>query len=173
MAEHSNLPHRTLTNDEDAISGEDVGGTTNLLLERLQAYKHMCGYLEDYIGAVAKYQHVEAKEEEKILKTISNPLKEGHHFSQQTGGIASLFENIRQNSQTISNLHLETEQNLRKQVLPVLETLHSEIKNKNKELTGGAAKGSKSVDRGLCLAGRAHQNKADSYRSKEHIAKAH
>ena len=34
-----------------------------------------------------------------IAQTISNPLKEGHHFDQQLGGIAGLFENIRSNTQ--------------------------------------------------------------------------
>lgn len=44
-------------------------------------------------------------------------------------------------------MHLETEKNLKGSVLPMLERLHAEIKNKTKELTGGAAKGSKQVDK--------------------------
>ena len=58
-----------------------------------------------------------AKEYEKILKvglcvfaicligevtdlsqSVSDPLKEGHHFDQNLGGIAGLFENIRTNT---------------------------------------------------------------------------
>lgn len=42
---------------------------------------------------------------------------------------------------------METEKNLKGSVLPILERLHAEIKNKNKELSGGAVKGSKSVDK--------------------------
>ena len=50
-------------------------------------------------------------------------------------------------SQGIANSHLETEKNLKGSVLPILARLHSEIKNKNKELSKGAAKGSKEVDK--------------------------
>ena len=50
-------------------------------------------------------------------------------------------------SQGIANSHLETEKNIRGSVLPILARLHSEIKNKNKELSKGAAKGSKEVDK--------------------------
>ena len=49
--------------------------------------------------------------------------------------------------QGIANSHLETEKNIKGSVLPILERLHSEIKNKNKELTGGAVKGAKNVDK--------------------------
>lgn len=33
------------------------------------------------------------------MQTVSDPLKEGHHFDQSLGGIAGLFENIRSNTQ--------------------------------------------------------------------------
>ena len=49
--------------------------------------------------------------------------------------------------QGIANSHLETEKTIKGSVLPILARLHSEIKNKNKELTKGAAKGSKEVDK--------------------------
>lgn len=49
--------------------------------------------------------------------------------------------------QAISNSHSETARGLKGTVLPILERLHTEIKNKNKELTKGAGKGSKSVDK--------------------------
>lgn len=81
------------------------------------------------------------------LQTVSNPLKEGHHFDQSLGGIAGLFENIRSNTQGIANAHLETEKNIKGSVLPLLERLHTEIKHKSKELSGGAVKGSKNVDK--------------------------
>lgn len=118
-----------------------------MLLERLDAYKHMTGYLEDYIKEVAKDEKSSAKEKEKILKTVSHPLKEGHHFQQDAGGVNSLFENIRANTSTQSNMHMETSKNLTGTVLPMLERLHSEIKNKNKELNSGAGKSSKNVDK--------------------------
>lgn len=44
-------------------------------------------------------------------------------------------------------MYVETEKNLRGQVLPILERLHKEIKNKSKELKSGALKGSKAVDK--------------------------
>ena len=144
------LPHRPTgrsLSDDEAVPETDPSDTSSLLLERLQAYKHACGYLENYITETTKVQHTQAKEYEKILKTVSSPLKEGHHFDQQLGGIAGLFENLRSNTQGISNTHLETEKNLKSSVLPILERLHVEIKNKNKELSKGAAKGSKEVDK--------------------------
>ena len=107
----------------------------------------MTAYLEDYIKEVAKDEKSSAKEKEKILKSVSNPLKEGHHFDQSLGGVAGLFENIRSNTQAQSNMHLETSKNLTGTVLPILERLHSEIKTKSKELTSGAGKSSKNVDR--------------------------
>lgn len=66
------LPDRTLTgnttDDEDAIADYDPQNTSGLLLERLQAWKHMCGYLENYITAVAKNEKAQAHEQEKVLK---------------------------------------------------------------------------------------------------------
>jgi hypothetical protein len=141
----TNLPNRSRT--DEAVPDTDPSDTTALLQERLQAWKHMTAYLEDYIGEVAKNEKSSAKEKEKILKTVSHPLKEGHHFDQNLGGIAGLFENIRSNTQAQSNLHLETSKNLTGSVLPILERLHTEIKNKTKELSSGAAKGSKAVDK--------------------------
>ncbi|KAI9681851.1 MAG: hypothetical protein M1829_000596 [Trizodia sp. TS-e1964] len=121
--------------------------TSLILLERLQAWKHACGYLEGYISATEKMQRANAKECERILKTLSDPLREGQHFDQALGGLAGLFENIRFNTQGMANAHLETEKSIRASVLPILERLHTEIKHKSKELGGGAAKGSKAVDK--------------------------
>ena len=61
-----------MASDEDAVPEGDPSSTTGLLLERLQAWKHMVSYLEEYIKAVGKGQHAEAKEQEKILK-VSSP----------------------------------------------------------------------------------------------------
>jgi hypothetical protein len=41
---------------------------TGLLLERLQAWKHACGYLENYVEATEKIQRAQAKEYEKVFK---------------------------------------------------------------------------------------------------------
>ena len=143
------IPHRTTApvDDTAAVPGSDPSDTTKLLLERLQAYKHACGYLEAWVTAHEKAEKAQAKEYEKILKTVSSPLREGHHFDQQLGGIAGLFENIRSNTQGVANAHLENEKNLKSSVLPILERLHTEIKNKSSELNKGTAKGSKEVDK--------------------------
>ncbi|QIX01436.1 hypothetical protein AMS68_006953 [Peltaster fructicola] len=144
----TNLPTRSSTMDpDDAIPDEDSSETTKLFHERLQAWKHACGYLEDYVQATEKMQHQHGKEYEKVLKTVNSPLKEGHHFDQNLGGIAGLFENIRSNTQGVSNAHFETAKTLKGSVLPIFERLHSEIKNKTKELTKGAGKGAKLVDK--------------------------
>ena len=144
------LPTRastSLTDTDDAIPDEDSSEVTKLFNERLQAWKHACVYLEDYISATEKLESSSSKEYEKVLKTINRPLKEGHHFEQQNGGVAQLFENIRANTQGISNSHTETAKTLKASVLPIFERLHTEIKNKTKELTKGAGKTSKAVDK--------------------------
>jgi hypothetical protein len=68
------LPTRTATNmtDDDAIPDEDTSEVTKLFHERLQAWKHACGYLEDYVSATEKMQHAHAKEYEKVLKVGSH-----------------------------------------------------------------------------------------------------
>ncbi len=76
-----------------------------------------------------------------------------------------MFENMRQNTQVslylggpfprsrinqlqgLVNTHLETEKNLKGSVLPILDRLHKEIKNKAKELASGASKGAKEVEK--------------------------
>ena len=131
--------------DDEGPAG-DPSSTLGLLQERLQAYKHMVGYLEDYFKAVAKDQKQQSKDSEKILKTLNNPLKEGHHFSQELGGVAGLFENLRANTQAQSQLLSETEANIERSVLPIFERLHKEIKAKNKELHSGAGKQNKAVE---------------------------
>lgn len=83
----------------------------------------------------------------KIIQTISNPLKEGHHFDQSLGGVAGFFENMRQNTQSMINTNIETEKSIKGSVLPILDRLHKEIKHKAKELAGGAQKGAKDVEK--------------------------
>ncbi|OCL13835.1 hypothetical protein AOQ84DRAFT_385141 [Glonium stellatum] len=143
------LPTRTFTNgsDDDAVPGEDTSEVTKLFHERLQAWKHAIAYVEDYITATEKLQHTHGKEYEKVLKTVSHPLKEGHHFEQSLGGVAGMFDNIRSNTQGISNSHYDTAKAIKGSILPVFERLHSEIKNKSKELMKGAGKGAKAVDK--------------------------
>ncbi|KAL1960347.1 hypothetical protein VTO42DRAFT_8307 [Malbranchea cinnamomea] len=155
MADGPALPERSATvatkttttslSDDEAVPDSDYSATTAILVERLQAWKHMCGYLEDYITATHKAQKVQSKEFEKVLKTVSEPLREGHHFIQGNGGVVSLFDTLKNNTQGIANLHLETEKNLKSTVLPILERLHAEIKSKAKELKSGQAKTSKAV----------------------------
>lgn len=142
------LPTRTATNStDDAIPEEDSSEVTKLFHERLEAWKHACAYLEDYVSATEKMQYAHGKEYEKVLKTVSHPLKEGHHFDQSLGGIAGMFDNIRSNTQGISNSHYETAKTLKGSVLPIFSRLYTEIKNKTKELTKGAGKGAKAVDK--------------------------
>lgn len=144
----TNLPTRSATNStEDAIPDEDSSEVTKLFHERLQAWKHACGYFEDYIEATSKMYSSASKDYDKVLKTVSNPLKEGHHFDQNLGGIAGLFDNVRSNTQGIANSNAETAKTLKSSVLPIFERLHNEIKNKTKELVKGAGKGSKAVDK--------------------------
>lgn len=132
---------------DEAVPEIDPATTAGLLTERLQAWKHAVGYLEDYVGAVEKAHKVHSKEYEKILKTISHPLREGHHFDQGLGGVAGFFENVRVNTQALVNSNTETEKTLKGTVLPILERLHKEIKAKHKEVSHGAEKGAKEIEK--------------------------
>jgi len=80
-------------------------------------------------------------------QTISKPLREGHHFDQGLGGMAGFFENMRANTQALVNTNAETEKSIKGSVLPILERLHKEIKNKAKELAHGAQKSAKEVEK--------------------------
>ncbi|KAH7019417.1 hypothetical protein EDB80DRAFT_746294 [Ilyonectria destructans] len=145
------LPSRATTGlsafSDEAVPEVDPTTTAGLLAERLQAWKHCVGYLEDYVGAMEKIHGRHAKEYEKVLKTISNPLKEGHHFDQSLGGVAGFFENLRSNTQAMINTNIETEKSIKGSVLPILERLHKEIKHKAKELAHGVQKGAKEVEK--------------------------
>ncbi|KAL6897114.1 hypothetical protein GGI43DRAFT_107830 [Trichoderma evansii] len=141
------LPSRATTGLSDALPDADPSTTSGLLAERLQAWKHMVGYLEDYVEAVEKVHNRQAKEYEKVLKTITNPLREGHHFDQNLGGVAGFFENMRTNTQAMINSNLETEKSIKGSVLPILDRLHKEIKHKAKELASGAQAGAKEVEK--------------------------
>jgi hypothetical protein len=57
--------------------------------------------------------------------------------------VAGFFENMRVNTQALINTNAETEKSIKGSVMPVLERLHKEIKNKSKELAHGAQKGAK------------------------------
>lgn len=82
MAEKTDLPTRSnttatnttiatnATSDDEAVPEGDPSTTTGLLMERVQAWKHMCGYLEGYITAVSKDEKTQAKEQERILKVL-------------------------------------------------------------------------------------------------------
>jgi hypothetical protein len=61
--------------------------------------------------------------------------------------VAGFFENMRTNTQALINTSAETEKSIKGSVMPVLERLHKEIKNKSKELAHGAQKGAKEVDK--------------------------
>ncbi|KAK4229361.1 hypothetical protein QBC38DRAFT_114732 [Podospora fimiseda] len=132
---------------DDAVPETDPNSTAGLLAQRLQAWKHAVGYLEEYMESVEKLHKVQAKEYEKVLKTISKPLREGDHFDQSLGGVAGFFENMRVNTQALINTNAETEKSIKGSVLPVLERLHKEIKHKAKELEHGAEKGAKEVEK--------------------------
>ncbi|KAH8645970.1 PH domain-containing protein [Tricladium varicosporioides] len=154
-AQQSTLPSRSATtasqsstlSDKDATPGEDAGEVAKLFSGRLQAWKHAVGYLEDYVTATEKMQYMHGKEYEKIFKTVTHPLKEGHYFDQSLGGVVGMFNKISSNTQGISNTHYETAKTLKGSILPIFERLHAEIKNKNKEFMKGVSKGGKLVDK--------------------------
>ncbi|KAK3303511.1 uncharacterized protein B0T15DRAFT_401417 [Chaetomium strumarium] len=132
---------------DEAVPDTDPNTTAGLLAERLRAWKHAVVYLEEYMGAVEKIHKEQAKEYERVLKTISKPLREGEHFDQSLGGVAGFFENMRVNTQELINSNLETEKSIKGTALPIVERLHKEIKHKAKELVHGAEKAAKEVEK--------------------------
>lgn len=119
--------------------------TASTLEQRLKAWKHMVGRLEEYLEQHESLYKTMGKEYEKVGKKIEDPLKESEMFTQTAGGICSLFENMRTNTSTLAASHQETAKNIKSGVIPQLERLHTEIKAKAKELNHGATKGTKAV----------------------------
>ncbi|KAK8069378.1 PH domain-containing protein [Apiospora phragmitis] len=126
---------------DEAVLDFDPASTAGLLSERLRAWKHAVAYLEEYVSATEKVHKSHAKEYERVLKTISQPLREGRHFDQGLGGVAGFFENMRVNTQAMINSNAETEKTLKG------TRLHKEIKTKTKEIMSGAEKSSKEVEK--------------------------
>ncbi|KAI9736534.1 MAG: hypothetical protein M1818_006045 [Claussenomyces sp. TS43310] len=172
-----NMPMRQ-TSASSALSAEavpmgDPKDTSELLDERLRAWKHAVGYLEDYVTATEKVERAHAKEYEKVLKaSYQKKRKKGSHADlviehfRPAEGRASIrsepgwdcgivrkheIKHIGQSDLTehlgLANSHAETEKNLKGSVLPILERLHKEIKNKSKELASGAVKSAKEVEK--------------------------
>lgn len=120
----------------------DVGG---LLVERLRAWKHVVSNLEAYMTQTEAVHKTLSKEYGKVLKTVDEPLREGHHFAQSVGGVASFFENIRSNTNRLSTSHTQTAAELKSAVIPILERLHKEIKDRQKHVQSESEKSAKSV----------------------------
>lgn len=134
----------TMSSNE-AIPKGGTPDTASTLEERLRAWKHVVGRLEEYVEQHEHLYRAVGKEYEKVGKKIEDPLKESEMFTQTAGGIASLFDNMRTNTSTLAASHQETAKTIKSGVIPQLERLHSEIKAKAKELNHGATKGTKAV----------------------------
>jgi hypothetical protein len=67
--------------------------------------------------------------------------------TQVCGLTASANLQLANHEQGLSNSHLETERNLKTNVLPILDRLHKEIKSKAKDLQSGAVKSAKEVEK--------------------------
>ena len=113
---HGDLPVRSNTNkstdggyltEDEAVPDAAPSDTIGALVERLQAWKHCCAYLEGYVKATERMLKDHSKDYGKVLRSISDPLREGHHFDQALGGIAGLFENMRTNTQVWEKVCLD------------------------------------------------------------------
>lgn len=136
---------RTGTMESENAIPPEVGDVGGLLVERLRAWKHAVAYLESYITQTESVHKTLGKEYQKVLKSVDEPLREGHHFQQSVGGVASLFENIRANTVRLSTSHQETAGELKSTVLPILERLHKEIRDRQKHVQSESEKSAKSV----------------------------
>ncbi|KAI5295470.1 hypothetical protein KEM52_001267 [Ascosphaera acerosa] len=121
--------------------------TARLLVERLRAWKHACANLEDYCESLAKIQKSQAKEMSKVAQTVANDLRERDQFDSRDNGIAGLFKTLHDNTVNVTNLHVETERQLKTVVLPILSTLHTELKTQGKEVADACAKTYKRVEK--------------------------
>lgn len=65
----------------DAIPPE-TGEVGTLLVERLRAWKHAVGYMQAYVEQTETLHKSLSKDYHKVLKTVDEPLKEGHHFGE-------------------------------------------------------------------------------------------
>ena len=81
----------------------------------------------------------------RILEVLLASLKTFVQIPRSAITQAPQFDKSLIRDQGISNSHLEVGQQLKGTVLPILERLHLEIKNKTKELNKGAVKGSNEV----------------------------
>lgn len=119
-----------------------------VLEERLRAWKHVVGYLKEYVEAAAHVQKSLGKEYEKLAKLVAEPLKEGHMFdTASANGVTGLFEHLRAATHKVSAAGYEAEKEVKGHVLKELEKLHKDIKNKDKELLDGALKGTKNLEK--------------------------
>lgn len=132
---------RNRSRDEEMILGCDSGETLEILLERLDAWKHVCEYLCSYISATARAQRSQSREYDNILKNVNYPLKEGLHFQASKDGVAGLFETIYFNTKEFVKAYAAAEENLNASVLPILRHLLKEIKSKAKQLKVDKSKG--------------------------------
>ncbi|TGZ78472.1 hypothetical protein EX30DRAFT_356033 [Ascodesmis nigricans] len=138
-------PTRSSTLGSDAAIPPETGEIGVLLIERLRAWKHAVKYLESYVDQMETLHKGLSKDYHKVLKTVDEPLKEGHHFDQTVGGVASFFENLRANTVSIGQTHTETATALKSQVLPILERLHKEIKDRAKHVQHECERATKMV----------------------------
>ena len=162
----TDLPTRTLTSLSSAAStsanpSTDTGSVGALLVERLRAWKHAVSYLEAYVSQTESLHKTLAKEYQKVLKTVDEPLREGHHFHQSSvvvggaggagagavGGVASFFDSLRTNTVRLATSHQETAAELRSVVLTALERLHKSIRDRQKHVAAECERSSKAVGR--------------------------
>lgn len=132
----------TASKDLVPLESGDIAVT---LEERLRAWKHLVGNLEEFIEAHEQLYKATANQYEKVYKTIADPLKQSEMFTQQTGGVQSFFDNLRTNTQALANSNTEVCKTLKSGISPNIARLHAEIKSKSKELSSSATKGTKSV----------------------------
>jgi hypothetical protein len=59
---------RQVPGNDPPINPANPVQVTKLFIERLQAWKHACGYLEEYITATEKIHHSHSKDFDKVLK---------------------------------------------------------------------------------------------------------
>lgn len=69
------------------------------------------------------------------------------NVEQDVGGLASFFESLRADTVGLSTTHTETAAQLKTTVLPILERLHKEIKDRTKHVQSECDKGAKAVSK--------------------------
>jgi len=137
----------------DSFSAE-IRDPTNLLLTRLDGWRHAVNLLQEYTDGLLSLQKANTHGLEKSKKVVSDAPRFDHHSENQTNsdtvptsGVAAAFEEIRLSTDHLLNHSMQVEEELKSVVSAQLETLKGDIDKHYKSLKGPGLKAQKEVEK--------------------------